>query len=89
MTDSLILIDQSETIKIEIKSIEEVITDKPVCNVITARSYNIIANNLHCSTHCEGDGGDLLFNITSFFYNYVSEKSVKIAYSLHKKFKNL
>ncbi len=78
----LILCNMINQISIPLISIKEVITEKPVCNIITLKTFNLIANNLHCSTHCVGDGGDLLFKITSFFYTNVSEKSVHCAYYL-------
>lgn len=73
----------------EILRIEDKPATRPVVNAVTVNSFNIIANNVHCSTHCDGDGDDMLFNVVSFCYHYVSHKSPQVAYVFNKGFKKL
>lgn len=69
-------------------SIQTLKAKQPVGNVITLNTFTIIANNVYCSVHCEGDGGDALFRVGYFFYNYVSKSTIQYFYKLNKGFKN-
>lgn len=87
-----LLIYSSETQDTYFSRVLEV-TDKdatqPVGNIITLNTYNIIANNVHCSTHCEGDGGDSWFTFVRFVYLKISSKAPEAALYIHKSSKNL
>lgn len=91
ISDFLLLIieGQPELQLIEILNIEDKPTTKPVVNVFTLDSYNIIANNIHCSTHTDGDGDDLLFNVVNFCYHKITHKTPTIAFYLNKGYKKL
>jgi len=89
-TDQLFIRDSSgKIIKNSILSAENITAADGVCNIITMKTYSVIANNVQCSVHTEGDGGDSFFNVVSFFYKYISKDSLKLAYKINKGCKKL
>lgn len=69
--------------------IEKIKASKGVCNLITQNSFNLVANNVHCSVHCIGDGGNTLFSIVKFLHDNVSEKVVDVAFYFNKSYKKV
>jgi len=79
----LVRIDGEAEAKLkEVLKVDEKPATKPVVNAVTLDSYNIIANNVHCSTHCDGDGDDMLFDVVNFCYHKISDKAPQVAFIL-------
>jgi len=88
--DVVILYDRNYGLKhAKISRISKETAKGPLKNIITLNTRNVIANSILCSVHCQGDGGEFLFSIGKFLYNYVSHKSPSIMLQVRKAVKNI